>query len=102
MDIHKDIISYQLNTNCTESLLLDVASKVYEDWMKHQDGFIKWEIHREKEDSCIDIVYWNSKEQAKASEASMKDMAHGADWFACYLPGTIASRNVKDVVKFGS
>lgn len=100
--MYKDIIHYQLNENSSEAQLLAVASKVYEDWMKNQKGFIKWEISQEKDDMYIDIVSWESRECAKASEAKMADMPHASEWFACYQPRSISSKSIQDVAVFGS
>ena len=98
--MYKDIISYQLSKNTSQEKLLQVAQKVVNNWMKKQEGFIKWEIHTNSDGSYSDIVYWRSKEDAKKSEGDMGNNPHGGEWFACYEPGSITSKNLSLVGEF--
>ena len=98
--MYKDIISYQLAADVTEAHLLKVAGEIIENWMRKQQGFQKWEIHKNSDDSYTDIVYWNNKTDAKAAEAKMMDVPNGAAWFACYLEGSITSQNLEKIQSF--
>ena len=92
--MYKDIIRYELAENVTESQLFEAAEKVKQEWMSKLDGFIKWEIHKNKNEEYVDIVYWESREAAKNAEARMGEIPNGQDWFACYKEGSIKSENL--------
>jgi len=98
--MYKDIISYELADGISEEHLLSVAKQIVESWMKNQAGFLKWEIHCNSDGSFTDIVYWNSKEDAKASEVKMKDIPNATDWYGCYKQGTISSKNLTTLASF--
>ena len=72
--MYKDIISYRLAKNVSEEHLLDVASDVFRNWMSKQTGLIGWEIHRSDDGGYTDIVYWESKDDAKEAEADMMNI----------------------------
>ncbi len=98
--MYKDIISYQLAKDVTEAQLLTIAQDIIENWMRNQQGFQKWEIHKNSDGSYTDIVYWDSKADAKATEAQMMDIPNGAAWFACYKEGSITSQNLEKIQSF--
>lgn len=92
--MYKDIISYELAENTTEQQLLNSTKQVLESWMEKQPGFLKWEIHSNRNGHYTDIVYWASREDAQAAEKEMVNIPNGAAWFACYKEGTIKSENI--------
>lgn len=98
--MYKDIISYELADGIDEEHLLDVAGKINRNWMSALPGFIKWEIHRDKEGKYTDIVYWESLAHAKDAEQRMGNIPGGEEWFACYRPGTISSNNIHLIADF--
>lgn len=98
--MYKDIISYKLAAGVTEEHLLDVASEIIKTWMCKQPGFIKWEIHKINDGNYTDIVYWESKEDAKKSEADMVNIPNANDWFSCYEEGSISSKNLSQIATF--
>lgn len=98
--MYKDIIYYELADGKTMDELLAIAKKVYDSWMQHQQGFIKWEIHSNGRGGFTDVVYWNSAEDAKNAEKSMMEMEHAAEWFSCYKEGSIKSENVTLLASF--
>ena len=98
--MYKDIISYELAENVSKEQLLKIAKQIVTDWMKNQAGFIKWEIHTNKDQSLTDIVYWESKEDAKNAEKKMANVPNAGEWYACYKPGTISSKNVTLIAEF--
>ena len=87
--MYKDIITYELAENITEDQLLAVASRIIEEWMRELDGFQKWEIHKMKDGTYTDIVYWETMEDAKSAEAEMMKIPNAAEWYGCYKQGTI-------------
>lgn len=98
--MYKDIISYELADNITKEHLIKVAKQIVTNWMKDQPGFIKWEIHTNNQGGFTDIVYWESKEDAKKAEKEMVNIPNAADWYACYKEGTIASQNLTSIAEF--
>ena len=98
--MYKDIINYELAENVSQEHLLNIAKQIVNNWMKKQAGFIKWEIHTNKDESYTDIVYWNSKEDAKAAEKQMVNIPTAGDWFACYKEGSISSKNLTLLAEF--
>ena len=66
--MYKDVITYKLSSTTSERQMIKIAKQILENWMKHQRGFIKWEIHRNTNGNYTDIVYWQSKEDAKEAE----------------------------------
>jgi len=98
--MYKDVISYQLAENISEEDLLNVAKEIIENWMSKQPGFIKWEIHKSSENGYTDIVYWESKEDAKKSEEDMINNPNFTDWYSCYKEGSITSINLSQIASF--
>ncbi len=98
--MYKDIISYELAENTSEEQLLKVAGQIINDWMKNQFGFIKWEIHTNNDGSYTDIVYWKSKQDAKAAEKDMANIPNAGEWYGCYKKGTISSKGLTMIADF--
>jgi hypothetical protein len=98
--MYKDIITYELAEGKTKEQLLEIAKQIVNDWMKSQDGFIKWEIHTSGEGSYTDIVSWQSKEDAKKAEKEMVNIPNASDWYGCYKEGTISSENLTTIAEF--
>ncbi len=98
--MYKDIISYELAEHVTEENLLSIAKQIIESWMKNQSGFIKWEIHKNSDETYTDVVYWNSKADAKEAEKNMGDIPDANDWFSCYKEGSISSKNLTQIAAF--
>ncbi|MFT4834174.1 MAG: hypothetical protein ACI83W_000442 [Marinoscillum sp.] len=98
--MYKDIISYELEEGVSLEELKKVAALVSKDWMQKQAGFIKWEITINQDGVYQDIVHWESKEAAKEAEKTMANMPHAAEWFACYKPGSISSKNLTTLASF--
>lgn len=99
-EMYKDIISYKLAKGISEEHLISVSKNVIDKWMSKQKGFIKWEIHRNNENNYTDIVYWESKTDAKKSEKEMMNIPNASEWFACYEKGSITSENLSLIGKF--
>jgi len=98
--MYKDIISYELADDVTKEQLLKVAKQIINDWMKHQAGFVKWEIHTNNDGSFTDVVYWESEQDAKNAEKEMVNIPNAMDWFSCYKEGTITSKNITMIAEF--
>lgn len=98
--MYKDIISYELAENVSVNKLLETSKKVVTSWMSKQKGFIKWEIHQDKNNEFIDIVYWESEKDAKTAEKEMGNIPNASDWFSCYKEGSISSKNIKTIGSF--
>ena len=98
--MYKDIINYELAANISEEHLVKIAKQIVTDWMKHQPGFIKWEINTNNDGGFTDIVYWESKQDAKNAEKEMANIPNATDWYACYKEGTISSKNLTAIAAF--
>ena len=98
--MYKDIISYELAEGTSKEQLIHIAKQIVNDWMKKQVGFIKWEIHTNSDDSYTDIVYWQSKQDAKAAEKEMVHIPNAAAWYACYKEGSISSKHLTSIAEF--
>lgn len=98
--MYKDIISYELADNISKEHLIKIAKQIVADWMKNQSGFIKWEIHTNNDGSFTDIVYWESKRDAKNAEKEMANIPNASDWSGCYKEGTITSKNLTLIAEF--
>lgn len=98
--MYKDIINYKLEEGISEEHLLKVSKKVVEEWMTNQEGFIKWEIHQNNNGDYTDIVYWNSKADAKKAEKEMMNIPNANEWFSCFEKGSINSQNLSKVGEF--
>ncbi len=92
--MYKDVINYKLADGISEKHLLSVASEIIKTWMSKQSGFIRWEIHKNMDGGYTDIVYWDSREAAKDSEADMVNIPNAHEWYACYAEGSISSKNL--------
>lgn len=98
--MYKDIISYKLADGVSEEHLLKIAGQIVNDWMKKLPGFVKWEIHKNQDMSFVDIVYWNSTEDAKNAEKEMANIPNAGEWYACYKEGSIRSQNLNQIAQF--
>ncbi len=98
--MYKDLISYELAEGVSEEHLIKVAKEIVENWMQKLPGFEGWEINKTKQGGYTDIVYWASEEDAKNAEKEMVNIPNAGDWYACYKPGSITSKNVFLVGKF--
>lgn len=98
--MYKDIISYELAEGISEEHLIKVAGKIVKEWMKQQPGFIKWEVHRLRDESFIDLVYWDSEADAKNAEKEMANIPNAGDWYACYKEGSIGGKNLFLIAHF--
>ncbi len=96
----KDLITYELAESVSEKHLLEVAKRVHDCWMKNQTGFVKWEIHKNRNGSYSDIVYWESEEAMKNAEKEMENIPNAGEWFACYKEGTIRGEKLSLVATF--
>ena len=96
--MYKDIINYELADNVSKEGLLKIAEQIVKDWMKHQPGFVKWEIHTNSDKSFTDIVYWNTEQDAKNAEKEMANIPNANDWYGCYKQGSISSKNLHLIV----
>ena len=92
--MYKDIITYELADNASEEYLLKIAKQIVNDWMKHQPGFIKWEIHSNSDQSFTDIVHWETAQNAKDAEKEMANIPNATQWYGCYKKGSISSKNL--------
>lgn len=98
--MHKDIISYKLAKDISEEHLLKVADEIIKTWMSKLKGFQKWEIHKNSDGGYTDIVYWNSKEDAKNAEKDMMNIPNGAEWFSCYEEGSVSGKYLTLIKEF--
>lgn len=98
--VYKDIISYELAENVSIEHLISVSERIVNEWMENQDGFIKWEIHQNTDGGFTDIVHWNTREDAKKAELEMQNIPNASEWFQCFKPGTINSKNIQLIAKF--
>lgn len=92
--MYKDIIHYELAEGISKEHLLQVAADIVKTWMKDLPGFQKWEIHENENSTFTDIVYWQSKEDAKNAEKAMAEIPNAAEWFKCYKSGSISSQHL--------
>ena len=99
--MYKDVISYRLAENVSEEHLLSVADDVLQNWMSKQAGFVRWEIHKDKDDEYTDIVYWDSEADAKMAEADMVNIPNAGDWIGCYAEGSISTKRLNRLATFG-
>lgn len=98
--MHKDIINYELAENVTEEHLLSVAKDIIDNWMKKLPGFVKWEIHSNCNGGYTDIVYWETKEDAKNAEKDMMNIPNASDWYSCYKKDSISAHYLTQIAKF--
>ncbi len=95
-----DMISYRLADGISQAHLMEVAEKVVKHWMADLPGFISWTIHQDQEGNYTDIVRWQSAEAAADAHKGMADIPDAGDWYACYMPGTITSKNLTELKSF--
>lgn len=98
--MYTDLISYRLAEGVSEEHLRSVADRVHEHWMKHQPGFLSWEIHKLEDGTYADLVHWDSYEHAKASEQHMGDIPNAAEWQACYDMSSVSSKHLYRIAKY--
>ena len=99
--MYKDIISYKLAENISEEHLLSVCKDIVKNWMSKQSGFVRWEIHKNNNGvGYTDIVYWESKNDAKKAETNMVNAPNANSWYSCYEKDSISSQNLDLLVVF--
>ena len=86
----KEIVKYELNENIDEEHLLKISAKVIELWLSKQEGFVRWDIHKNTDGpGYTDTLYWNTKADAKAAEESMPTIPNAVEWFFCFKDGSM-------------
>lgn len=96
-----DFIEYKLASGISEEQFIQESEVILESWMKHQKGFISWEIHRMSDGKYIDRVCWKDQQSAKDAEVSMqKDLPADSTWYACYDFSSIVAKNGEQVFSF--
>lgn len=98
--MYKDLIRYELAEGISEEHLLKVAKVVLDNWMSKQKGFQAWEITKDLKGEYVDLVYWDTEEDAKNSQKDMANIPNPQDWFGCYKPETIQGQNLKVLKRF--
>jgi len=98
--MYKDIISYKLAEGVSEERLIEVAGQIIKDWMRDLPGFISWEISTNNDGGYTDIVCWKSTDDAKNAEKEMCNIPNAADWYKCYLEGSVVSKNTTKIKIF--
>ena len=98
--MYKDIIGYELAEGVSQEHLIAVAERIVNEWMRTLPGFVRWEIHTNKDGGYTDIVHWKSKEDAMLAEKEMAALPNAGEWFACYKQGSISSKNLTTVAEF--
>lgn len=97
--MYKDILSYELAEGVSQEQLLKIAKEILDSWMSKQDGFLKWEIHKDVEGSgYTDIVYWKNEEVAKNAEKQMCNIPNAHEWYGCYKEGTILAKHLNKIL----
>ncbi len=96
--MYKDILSYELAEGIKEEQLLKVAKQILDSWMSNQDGFIRWEIHKDAEgEGYTDIVYWQDYESAKNAQKQMCNIPNANEWYGCYKEGSILTKHLNKI-----
>lgn len=97
--MYKDLLSYELAEGVSEEQLLKVSKQIIESWMSKQEGFVKWEIHKDVEGTgYTDIVYWENVEAAKKAEKEMCNIPNGHEWYGCYKEGSISAKHLNKIM----
>ncbi len=98
--MYKDVITYELAKGVSKEQLITIAKRIVDDWMKNQNGFIKWEIHTNNNGTYTDIVYWETEEDGKKATKEMVNIPNASEWYGCYKEGTIKSKNLITIAEF--
>ncbi len=99
--MYKGIISYKLADNISEEHLLSIAGGIVQNWMSKQSGFIKWKIHKDDDGAgYTDIVYWESKNDAKKAKAEMVNIPDASAWYSCYEKDSVSTKNLNQIMVF--
>ena len=62
---------FTLAPGITEEDLFEASNALQKDFLSKQEGFVKRELLKGKDNQWVDLVYWNSKEDAeKAAKAA--------------------------------
>lgn len=98
--MYKDLISYKLAEDISKDELLNIAQKVFDEWMVFQEGFIKWEINQNPNGTFTDIVIWKNKESCFKAHQNMMSYKSLNEWIKCYNPSSISNSPVEEIKSF--
>ncbi|MBI5358293.1 hypothetical protein HZB69_01535 [Candidatus Amesbacteria bacterium] len=71
-----EIAQFKLAAGVSEEEFLKEAEAVQENFLEKQSGYIDRELLKDKDSQWVDILHWNSMEEAqKAAEVMMSDPA---------------------------
>ena len=71
-----EIAQFKLATGVREEDFLQEAEAVQKNFLEQQSGYIDRELLKDKDGQWVDILHWNSMEEAqKAAEVMMSDPA---------------------------
>lgn len=96
-----EIAQFKLAKGVEEQGFLREADAVQKNFLKKQSGFIERELLKSGDGLWIDILHWNTMEEAqRASEAMLKDPAC-AEFIKKIDPASITMLHVKQVRTYG-
>lgn len=69
-----EIAQFKLASGVTDEEFIKEAEEVQKDFLEKQSGYIDRELLKDKDGQWVDILHWNSMEEAqKAAEVMMKE-----------------------------
>jgi hypothetical protein len=99
--MYTDVIWYRLAEEKCHDDLIAAADDVFETWMRHQPGFICWQINLVKYGAYCDVVQWQDEASAKAAEKSMSEtLSMDNAWFSCYDMTSIKTEKILEQKKY--
>lgn len=90
-----DILHYQIVAGLEQQDFLAITQQVHQQWMRHLDGFVRWDIHANSEGHYTDIVVWENEAAAKNAEKQMNSMPLLQKWEQCYDQESIRFSHLK-------
>lgn len=95
-----EIVLFQLAEGVSDAEFLTAARGV-EPWLEQQPGFVKRQINRDSQGHWLDLIHWNSLEEAQAAAAQIMSKPEGQAFGATIKPESIQMfhmRSVHDLV----
>ena len=68
-----EIIRYKLRKNAKTEDFLEAAEKIVLD-LKNQPGLIDWQLCKEENENWLEILYWNTLEEAKTAAKKVLEL----------------------------
>lgn len=85
-----EIVKVKLKAGIDDGSFMEESKKFHENWLSKQPGFQKRLTLKSSEGEWVDILWWDSMEDAKATAEKVMQEPSAAAWFGMMDESTVS------------